>query len=456
MKILNLLFALFFVSSVNAAEALSMSELLKQVQKGHSLDQQINESRYRRFVNNQNEQQTLLEQIYKQRQEAEYLSQVKEQQFENNEMDISALEKRLNDRLGSLKELFGVLQAVASDAQGEFYTSLTQIHYPNRGDSLSAFASKMEQTEELPTIEEIEQLWFELHREIVESGRVSRSSQVVLTAQGEEINTDVYRIGAFNLIANGGYLQRIPETGQLVELERQPSSRYLAGAKSLAELEQGSSEQQSRPLIAMTVDPIRGQLLSLLGTAPNMIERAQQGGAIGYIIIGLGIVVILLALARLLMLSLEEQRIERQMLSPNEPKDNPLGRVLSAYLSLKSADIDTLELKMSEAVSREVPRINRWLSFLKISAAVAPLLGLLGTVTGMIITFQAITLFGAGDPKLMAGGISQALVTTVLGLIVAIPSLLLHNLVQGKATKLTEILEQEAISIVAAEAEAKQ
>ena len=456
MKILNLLFALFFVSSLNAAEALSMSELLKQVQKGHSLDQQINESRYQRFVNNQNEQQTLLEQIYKQRQEAEYLSQVKEQQFENNEMDISALEKRLNDRLGSLKELFGVLQAVASDAQGEFYTSLTQIHYPNRGDSLSAFASKMEQTEELPTIEEIEQLWFELHREIVESGRVSRSSQVVLTAQGEEINTDVYRIGAFNLIANGGYLQRIPETGQLVELERQPSSRYLAGAKSLAELEQGSSEQQSRPLIAMTVDPIRGQLLSLLGTAPNMIERAQQGGAIGYIIIGLGIVVILLALARLLMLSLEEQRIERQMLSPNEPKDNPLGRVLSAYLSLKSADIDTLELKMSEAVSREVPRINRWLSFLKISAAVAPLLGLLGTVTGMIITFQAITLFGAGDPKLMAGGISQALVTTVLGLIVAIPSLLLHNLVQGKATKLTEILEQEAISIVAAEAEAKQ
>jgi len=93
------------------------------------------------------------------------------------------------------------------------------------------------------------------------------------------------------------------------------------------------------------------------------------------------------------------------------------------------------------------------LMFLKIIAVVAPLLGLLGTVTGMIITFQAITLFGTGDPKLMAGGISTALVTTVQGLCVAIPTVLLHTLVASRARRLNQILEEQAAGMVAVQSE---
>ena len=353
------------------------------------------------------------------------------------------MQDQLNQRLGSLKELFGVLQIATSDAQAAFHNSLVQIHYPERNEKLQAFAQKMEQTIELPSIEEIEQLWFEIHQEISESGKAVTSEQSVLLASGEEKTVPVTRIGTFNLISNGHYLQRIPETGQLVEFEQQPASRYMSGAMSL----------QQEGTKALTLDPIRGQLMSLLGTAPKWSDRFHQGGAIGYIIMALGGIVFLVALARLVMLSLQELSIEKQMKHPEQAGDNPLGRVFAVYQANRSNDLETLELKLSDAVLQEVPKINRWISFIKISAAIAPLMGLLGTVTGMIITFQAITLFGAGDPKLMAGGISQALVTTVLGLTVAIPSLVLHNLVQGKAAKLTDILEQESVAMVAEHAE---
>jgi len=206
-------------------------------------------------------------------------------------------------------------------------------------------------------------------------------------------------------------------------------------------------------LFAFTIDPIRGQLISILGAAPNIIERAQQGGVIGYIIIGLGVFVVLFAIGRFFLLVIQDSKIQRQLKQLDKPEDNALGHILKVYHESKTEEIESLELKLSEVILREIPKINWGLSFLKITAAIAPLLGLLGTVTGMIITFQAITLFGAGDPKLMAGGISQALVTTVLGLSVAIPTLLLHNLVQSKANKITEIIEQESIALVAMQSE---
>ena len=445
MKGLMTCFILSLFSVVLAAEPLSIESLLQQVKQGHHQDQQLNEQRLQGFIADKQGQQQALDELRRQRQAAERLSQQKEAQFADNEQQITLMQDQLNQRLGSLKELFGVLQIATSDAQAAFHNSLVQIHYPERNEKLQAFAQKMEQTIELPSIEEIEQLWFEIHQEISESGKAVTSEQPVLLASGEEKTVPVTRIGTFNLISNGNYLQRIPETGQLVEFEQQPASRYMTGTKSL----------QQEGTKALTLDPIRGQLMSLLGTAPKWSDRFHQGGAIGYIIMALGGIVFLVALARLVMLSLQELSIEKQMKHPEQAGDNPLGRVFAVYQANRNNDLETLELKLSDAVLQEVPKINRWISFIKISAAIAPLMGLLGTVTGMIITFQAITLFGAGDPKLMAGGISQALVTTVLGLTVAIPSLVLHNLVQGKAAKLTDILEQESVAMVAEHAELK-
>ncbi|MFT4938385.1 MAG: biopolymer transport protein ExbB [Paraglaciecola sp.] len=428
--------------------SISIDDLLEKVKQGHRRDQEINQQRLQNFQSNRQEQQNILSKIKRNRAEAESLSLSRETQFEENEQKTTLLQERLSEKLGSLKELFGVLQLVANDAQGQFDNSLIQIHYPERSERLNAFSRKMGQTTELPTVEEIETLWFELQREITESGKIVQSRHTVLLQNGQEVEANLLRVGTFNLISDEKYIQRIAETGRIVEYPRQPSGRYMTGAKSI--------ENGTGNLVAFTIDPIRGQLISLLGAAPNLTERVQQGGIIGYVILSLGAIVVLLALGRFAFLVFEDRKISKQLKHLDQPTDNALGRVVKVYQDHKTEHLESLELKLGEAVLRELPRINRGLSFIKISAAVAPLLGLLGTVTGMIITFQAITLFGAGDPKLMAGGISQALVTTVLGLIVAIPTLLLHNIVSSRATKITQIIEQEAVALIALQAESNQ
>ena len=425
--------------------AILMDELLEEVRVGRLRDARENKQRLAEFKKEKANQQAAYNALKAEEKNQEDISEQREKQFEDNEIAINGLQERLTERLGSLKELFGVLQQVSSDAQGQFYGSLTQLQYPERAEYLSGFSEKMGQTTELPSIEEIERLWFELQREMTESGKIVRRTQSVVTGSGEELQQEVIRVGNFNIISDGKYLQFIPETGRVLEYARQPASRYLAGAKAISEGE--------KDVVAFTIDPTRGQLLSLLVAAPDLRERIGQGGIIGYVILALGALAVVIAVARYAILFVIQQKITQQIKQPGIIGNNPLGRILDEYASHKERDLETLELKMGEAVMREVPRINYGLAFLKIIAAVAPLMGLLGTVTGMIITFQAIVLFGAGDPKMMAGGISQALVTTVLGLTVAIPTLLLHNFVQTRAKSITEVLEQEAVAIVATQAE---
>jgi biopolymer transport protein ExbB len=146
-------------------------------------------------------------------------------------------------------------------------------------------------------------------------------------------------------------------------------------------------------------------------------------------------------------------KVKRQLKKDKPSQDNPLGRVMLIKDKYPQADTETLELKLSEGILREVPKITRNLTFIKIISVVAPLMGLLGTVTGMINTFQAITLFGTGDPKLMAGGISQALVTTVLGLVVAIPMTLLFATLHTRSKNLIHILQEQASGIIAERSE---
>jgi biopolymer transport protein ExbB len=183
------------------------------------------------------------------------------------------------------------------------------------------------------------------------------------------------------------------------------------------------------------------------------MERIAQGKIVGYVIIALGLVGLLIAIWRLLALTATTTACNRQAKNLEQAGNNPLGRVIKIAHDNPGVDVEGLELKLGEAILKETPKFNAWLSFLKIISVVAPLLGLLGTVTGMIITFQAITLYGAGDPKLMAGGISTALVTTVLGLVVAIPMVFLHTLVQSRAKRLTQILQEESAGMLSERAE---
>lgn len=438
--------AVTFTSAVGAAESLSLDELLQKVEAGRVDDAHDNAARIATFKADKSRQQQLLGEAKVTHAQEEERSLTLETAFEENDLNIVDLETALQERLGSLKELFGVLQQAAGDARGQFENSVTQVQFPERNAFLSEFAEKMGQTSRLASFEEIRRLWYELQREITESGKVVKFPAKVITANGDEVEQEVVRVGVFNVISAGKYLQFEPATGHLVELARQPQQRYLDKVVGLQAAAGGT-------VIPFGLDPSRGQILSLLVQAPDLRERIEQGGAVGYVIIGLGCLALLIALERLLVLTITGMRVSAQARAIDRPGQNPLGRILQVYHDNPQADVETLELKLSEAILKETPKINRMLMALKIIAVVAPLLGLLGTVIGMIVTFQAITLFGTGDPKLMAGGISQALVTTVLGLCVAIPTVLMHTLVASRARRLNQVLEEQATGRIAEHSE---
>jgi biopolymer transport protein ExbB len=229
-------------------------------------------------------------------------------------------------------------------------------------------------------------------------------------------------------------------------LGRQPQSRYLSDAEDFQNTAAGE-------IAPVGIDPSRGSVLSLLVQAPSFSERFQQGGVIGYVIIGVLLIGLLLVGERFLFLSRVGKQIKVQLATGKMDPSNPLGMIFDAYEKNREKDIESLELKLDEAIIRGTSSVDRGLSTIKLFAAVAPLLGLLGTVTGMIATFQSITLFGTGDPKLMAGGISQALITTVLGLVAAIPLLLLHSVVSGKSKIILSILEEQSVGLLAKKSE---
>jgi len=433
-------------SAANAQDenAASMSELLNLIERGQARDSQEARQRESQFTQQRNQQQTLLNRARAERTRQERESARLEQLFENNNTKIVAARAALDERLGALKELFGVLQTVSGDTQGRFNASLTNLQYPDREDFLVALGSKMASATELAQIEDIERLWFELQREIYESGKVVRFNHQVTTAAGEQIEAEIVRVGAFNLVSDAGYLE-YKEDGSVVELPRQPESRFKGSASDLFDADSGA--------VGFGVDGTRGGILALLVETPTIMEKVDQGGIVGYCIISLGIFGLLIAIWRWLGLSSDSRRVSAQLKKDSASADNPLGRVLAAYESNQAADTETIELKLSEAALKEMPGLTKGLLFIKVISVVAPLMGLLGTVTGMIKTFQVITLYGAGDPKMMAGGISQALVTTVLGLVVAIPMVLLHTVVSGQSRKIVNIIQSQSAGLIAQHSE---
>jgi biopolymer transport protein ExbB len=437
----------FGMATANAQgdDARSMAELLRLIEQGQARDSQEARQRESAFAQARNRQQSLLNQARAERTRQENVSAQLEQQFEDNTQRIITARQALDERLGAMKELFGVLQTVSGDTQGVFNTSLTNIQYPDRGEFLVELGSKMAGATSLASIGDIERLWSLLQQEIVESGRVVRFTNVVTKADGQQEEMEIIRVGLFNVINENGYLKHNTQDGTLAELSRQPEGRYTGTTGDLLDADSGS--------VNFGVDVTRGTILGLLVESPTISDRIEQGGIVGYCIIALGIVGLLIAIWRWFGLSGDSRRVAAQLKRDTASTDNPLGRVLAAYESNRGADTETIELKLSEAALKEMPGLTKGLLFIKVVAAVAPLMGLLGTVTGMIKTFQVITLYGAGDPKMMAGGISQALMTTVLGLVVAIPMVLLHTVVSGQSRKIINILQSQSAGIVARHSE---
>lgn len=426
----------------------SVEDLLQMVQEGRVVEAKEHRKREARFLNNKSQQKRLYKQSIKQRNALEKDSIKLEKTYDKNADTVTVLQGRLDDRLGTLKDLFSHLQTTAGSAAVQIDNSIVSAEYPDRSLFLTQLSQKVANSSTLPSIREMEQLWYELQREIIETGKVTRFTTNVIDTDGIESEQEVIRVGGFNLVSYGNYLQYIPETKKIVEYNKQPPSHF-----GLSALNMRTSEND---LSSFGVDPTRGAILEALVQTPELSDRIEQGGIVGYIILGLGVLGLFIIIERFGYLTLISRRIAAQVDNLVVDVKNPLGRIFKVYQDNKSLDIDTLELKLGEAILKERAPLERFLTFLKIISVVAPLLGLLGTVTGMINTFQAITLFGTGDPKLMAGGISQALVTTVMGLSIAIPIVLLHTIVSSRSKRLLMILEEQSAGMIAAQAEREQ
>jgi biopolymer transport protein ExbB len=435
---------------VRAQEASSLDELLDLVKQGQVVEAKENRDRERRFTQAKADQQRLLNEARAERKRQEDISARLEKDFEDNELLVADKQEQLKERLGTLAELFGHLTSTAGDAITTFESSITSSQFPDRHVFLEELIAKMSGSDQLPSIEEIERVWYELQREMTESGRVVAFNSQIAKPNGDKVDTKVVRVGVWNMVSeDGDYLQFVPEKGTLEVLARQPSGPYQGWASSLAATTSGVQKFGVDP-----TGPTGGSFLAALINSPNLEERWHQGGYIGYAITAVGAIAFLIAIWRLLVLSIMSSKVSSQLKSDKANTNNPLGRVLKVHEDNPNMDTETLELKLSEAILKETPSIENSLTLLKIISAVAPLMGLLGTVTGMIITFQAITIFGAGDPKAMAGGISGALVTTVLGLLVAIPTVLLHTIVNGRAQRIIHILNEQSTGIIAEHTEA--
>lgn len=440
MKLFKMILPLFFIV-ITSAKAATLDDLLKKVQQESITQTAEFKKREAEFLQEKSKQQSLLRQAQSELTELERETARLAVVFDKNEKELAKLEEALNIAMGTLGEMFGVVKQVAGDLKGQFENSVVSAQILGRRQ----FAADLAESKSLPDVPKLEQLWYEMQREMTETGKTTQFTAEVVKPDGEKSQQKVTRVGAFNLTSEGAYLTYQPSTGQIVELSRQPAGRFTGTIDDLEEAKSGYE--------GFAIDPSRGSLLSMLVRAPSFWERLQQGGLVGYVIIALLFLGIGLVAERFKALKTEGDKIRAQMKSATASGDNALGKIMLAFEKNKNSDLETLELKMDEAILKSTPSLEKRIGTIKILAAVAPLLGLLGTVTGMIATFQSITLFGTGDPKLMAGGISQALITTVLGLVCAIPLLLLHNVIANQSKDLVQILEEESAGLIAGRAE---
>lgn len=441
-KILNyvLLSASFTLAA--SASANDLNDLLKQVKAERISEAKLDKKREAEFLAARADKKALLQKAKKELANQNARNKRLTKEYAANEITLAQKEVELDNAKGTLGEMFGVSRSAAADAFGQISSSIVSAEYPGRGEALSRIAN----SKEIPALEDLEELWFALQTEMTQSGEISQFTTEVTNLDGSKTTQAVTRIGTFNLVSEDGYLTYNDEVSQVQPLAKQPAG-YIAGTAS-------DFFGVTSGFAPVFVDPSRGGILALETRKRTLMGFYHQGGEVGYAITVLLILGILVAIERFIVLGSMSAKIRAQEKNLDQPNaNNPLGRLLQIYHDNKSVDAETLELKLDEGILRETPKVDRGINLIKMFAAIAPLMGLLGTVIGMIMTFQTITLFGTGDPKIMAGNISLALVTTALGLICALPLILIHSIVAGRSKSVLQKLDEQSAGLIAAIAE---
>ncbi|MFA0656919.1 MotA/TolQ/ExbB proton channel family protein [Vibrio sp. 10N.222.49.C12] len=423
-----------FSASDSTAQLVNKAKSENRTQASHNVVREAD------FKKTEQELKAIKAQLEAKRTSIQGATDVLTQTFSDNENKLARLEEKLRLETGSLGELFGVVRQNAKELGAELSSTVNSV---DRAEH-TATVDQIIDAKSLPSMPQLTGLWMSMVEQIQASSELSKSQIAFINGEGNTNKVDAYRLGSIGLVTEQGYVSWNTQREDAIAYLKQPQNGpTLASLSSLANGEVSN----------VVVDPSRGFMLEQLALTPSLTDRLQAGGVVGKVILGLLAIGLIIALVRGVSLAIARQKIRAQLKNPEQAGDNPLGRVLAMYNKEQNQTVEALELRLLEAVVDEQTHLEKGLSMLKLLAALAPMLGLLGTVTGMIETFQVITQFGNGDPKVMAGGISMALVTTVLGLVAAMPLLLAHNILSTQAENIRNILEKQGIGLVAEQAE---
>ncbi|MEZ9838128.1 MotA/TolQ/ExbB proton channel family protein [Vibrio sp. 10N.261.52.C11] len=423
-----------FSASDTTAQLVNKAKSENRTQASHNVVREAD------FKKTEQELKAIKAQLEAKRTSIQGATDVLTQTFSDNENKLARLEEKLRLETGSLGELFGVVRQNAKELGAELSSTVNSV---DRAEH-TATVDQIIDAKSLPSMPQLTGLWMSMVEQIQASSELSKSQIAFINGEGNTNKVDAYRLGSIGLVTEQGYVSWNTQREDAIAYLKQPQNGpTLASLSSLANGEVSN----------VVVDPSRGFMLEQLALTPSLTDRLQAGGVVGKVILGLLAIGLIIALVRGVSLAIARQKIRAQLKNPEQAGDNPLGRVLAMYNKEQNQTVEALELRLLEAVVDEQTHLEKGLSMLKLLAALAPMLGLLGTVTGMIETFQVITQFGNGDPKVMAGGISMALVTTVLGLVAAMPLLLAHNILSTQAENIRNILEKQGIGLVAEQAE---
>jgi biopolymer transport protein ExbB len=419
----------------------SLDQLLNQVRTMDVRDAQDNAAREARFKANTDEQGAMLKQAEAEKAALNAESAALVRTFEENDKQIAQLQQSRDAKAGNLGEMFGVLRQAAGDFASEARNSALTLEFPDR----IALIDRLAQTKSMPPMEDLQRFWFEQQREMTEGGKIKEINAPVVGLDGVRTTQKVTLVGPFVVFSDGKFMQYATGADAYSLPVKQPPSSFRSVAKKFASAEPGYH--------SMVIDPTRGVILSLYSQRPTIIDRIHMGGWVGYLIIFVGVIGMILAIYQFVYLNKVTSKVNAQLGDLNRMSDdNPLGRVMLAFKGKtmpEGEEAEVVELRISEAVMRELPPIQRIQPFLKLAVAAGPLMGLVGTVIGMIETFQVITESGSGDPKLMAAGISTAMIATVLGLSIAIPLLFINSALQSRSKRIVQILDEQSTGLLA-------
>jgi len=419
-----------------SAQGVEFHELLEKIRREGVAERTHQEQRLRRFLAERDLRQKLVAELKSEVEKTRARADSLRERLQTGEKRLAELDAQWKNEAGDLEELFAQARQDAQAVKALLSDSLVNAQLPGR----LKFLDELARPSAKASLEDLRQLWNVLLSEIGEAGRVVRFQAQVVSPDGSERSRTVVRVGVFNAFSEGRYLRYLPGSERLLDPVQQPPLRFLRLASSLEKAQTGWHK--------VALDPSRGALLAMVAQTPSFLERwMHQGGVIGYFIIALGAFGLLITLWRYGELSITKRRMQRQKTLPEPDLNNPIGRLRQAMAERQQKSDETLAVYLDELVQHELQRLYRGLATLSTFATIAPLLGLLGTVLGMIETFDTIALFGTGDPKLMSSGISLALVTTEQGLTVAIPLLLAHSFLRGRAERIGAQITEEGAEL---------